>query len=422
MLRHRNLWLLLALLSVTPAARAADWPQWLGPDRNGISPDTGLLKEWPKGGPPQKWKATGLGGEAYAAPSIANGRVYLITNVSGSEYVTALDEKDGSKVWSVKIGKVGPNPAGGNNYAGPRSTPTVDGEKLYALCSGGELVCLELTKGDKVWAKDLKADFAGKPGQWAYAESPLVDGDTIVVTPGGKTATVVALNKKDGALIWKSAIGDTAAYGSTIKAEVGGVKQYVCFLSKGVVGVAAEGGKLLWRYGDPASRNGINIATPVFHDGLVFGCAGYGTGGGAARLTAANDKVTAKQAWFEDRLASQIGGFLCIGNHLYGVGGDGKSGSLYCVDFASGKIAWSKASIGAGSLCSADGLLYVRAQETGTVVLAEATSSGYKEHGRLSQPNRSAKKAWPYPVIANGCLYLRDQGVLLCYDVRDPKK
>jgi outer membrane protein assembly factor BamB len=412
---------LLTLVTWTLVARADDWPQWMGPERDGVSKEKGLLKDWPKGGPKLKWKLTNLGGESYSAPAVVGGRIYLLTQADSQEYVTALDEKDGTKVWSQKLGKVGANPSG-NNYAGPRGTPTVDGDCLFALGSAGDLVCMELTKGDTVWHKNLASDFGGKPGNWAYAESPLVDGDLVIVSPGGSGATVLALKKKDGTVGWKAAVpgGDTAAYGSPIRADVGGVKQYVVFLKKGLVGVSAEG-KYLWRYAGPANRQGINIPTPVFHDGIVFGASGYGQGGGAAKLTAAGDKVTAEQVWFSDELVSQIGGFIRVGDHLYGAGSGAKGAAqLLCVEFATGKIVWRDKCVGAAELCAVDGMLYVRGQGDGTVALVEANPAGYKEHGRLKQPDRSKKPAWPYPVVANGCLYLRDMGALLCYDVRDP--
>ncbi len=416
---HRSLYALLVLLTAS-LAFADDYPQWMGPERNGVSKEKGLLKEWPKGGPKLKWKLTNLGGESYSAPAIAKGRIYLLCDFDKEEHVVALDEKDGNKVWSKKIGAVGKNM--GPQYPGPRSTPTVDGDFLYALGSDGDLVCLSVAKGDTVWHKNLAQDFEGKQGLWAYSESPLVDGELVIVSPGGTAATVVALKKKDGSLAWKAPIagGETAGYGSPIKIDVGGVKQYVVFLSNGLAGLSAADGKVLWRFEPPAKNSMANIPTPMFHNNLVFASTGQGKGG-VAKLTASNGSVTAEQVWLTAETAASLGGYIRVGDHLYGVGGPRNDQQLMCVEMATGKIVWKDKSVGPASLCVADGMLYVRGHE-GEVALVEATPAGYKEHGRFEQPDRSKKPAWPYPVVANGCLYLRDVNVLLCYDVRDGKK
>ncbi len=406
----------LTLMQIPAVACAADWPQWLGPDRNGISPETGLLKTWPKEGPKLKWKSTELGGVGYSSLAVAKGFIYVLGAFGDDEHVVALDEKDGKKLWSTKIGKIG-RYEGRPEYPGPRSTPTIDGDKLYALGSAGDLVCVDAINGNVIWRKSLPDDFGGKAGMWAYSESPLVDGDLVVLSPGGEAATIVALNKKDGMTAWKSAVpgGDRAAYGSPICAETGGVKQYVCFLHNGLVGVAASDGKFLWRYKEVSHSFGPNMTTPLFHNGLVFGTAGLGSkGGGTVKLTADKDKVTATEVWFNDQLKAEICGFLRVGDHLYGTP---RTARLVCAEFATGKIIWRDAAVGKGALCVADGLLYVRG-ENGTVALVEPSPAGYKELGRFDQPDRSKKPAWPYPVVANGCLYLRDCGVLLCYDIR----
>jgi outer membrane protein assembly factor BamB len=414
------------MLTLTAAAGANDWPQWLGPDRNGISTETGLLKQWPEGGPKLKWKIATLGDDGYSSPVIYKGRIYLMAAQDDAEHLVALEEKNGDKAWSVKIGKIGPNKF--QNYPGPRSTATVDGDKLYVLGSDGDLACVSLTKHDVVWTKNLAKDFDGQPGAWAYSESPLVDGDVVVVSPGGKTATIVALNKKDGSVAWKCALpdADQAAYASPITVEVGGVKQYVCYLLKGVVGVAAKDGTFLWRYEAPANPNPFlaNIPTPLAYKDMVFATSGLGKGGGVVKLAADKGKVTATEVYLNEDLKGSIGGYVRVGEHLYGTSGSspgGKAGAvMVCAEFATGKILWTDSAVGAASFCVADGLLYVRG-ENGVVVLVEPTPKGYKELGRFKQTDRSKKPAWPYPVVANGCLYLRDCGTLLCYDVHDPK-
>jgi outer membrane protein assembly factor BamB len=402
-------------------AHAADWPQWRGPNRNGVSAETGLLKEWPKEGPKLLWTAKDLG-EGYSTPAVAGGRVYLMSNTKGEEFVQALDAKDGKLIWSTAVGKVGPNR--GPQYPGTRCTPTIDGDALYALGSDGDLVCLETAKGTPRWKKNLRTDFAGRTGNWAYAESPLIDGDVLVCTPGGSKAALAALNKKNGDVIWKTELAqaEDAAYASAMVVEADKVKQYVQFLGKGLIGVDARTGKMLWRY---AKTSGItNITTPLCADGTVFSTNGGGrgaTGGGAlVKLSADKEGVKTTEVYFAREMATKIGGTVRVGDYLYGTNSSG----LVCMEFATGKVKWQNKSVGTGAVCYADGHLYVRAEGPSRggkseVALVEATPEGYKEKGRFTQPDRQGNKpAWPYPVVANGCLYLRDQGVLLCYDVK----
>jgi outer membrane protein assembly factor BamB len=417
--------LLLPCLAPVPVETvAADWPGWRGQDRNGVSSETGLLKEWSRDGPKQVWKATKLGG-GYSTPAVANGRLYLLGTRDRREQVFALDAKDGKEIWATEVGAIARD--GPPSYPGPRSTPTVDGDRLYALGSDGDLLCLS-TAGKVNWRKNLTRDFDGARGRWAYAESPLIDGDVLVCTPGGTDATLVALNKKTGAVLWKASVPlgaapkgrgskpNDAAYASAIVAEVGGIKQYVQFLGGCVVGVSARDGKLLWRY------NGIsgitNCATPIFHDGCVFVSAtGRGpsptNGSALVKLTAGKDGVTAKEVYHISDLANHHGGVVRVGGSLYGT----NNTSLLCIDFKTGETKWQDRSVGKGSVTAADGHLYVRG-ERGAVALVEATPAGHKEKGRFDQPDRSNRPAWPHPVISGGRLYLRDQDVLLCYNVK----
>src|ERR1019366_7553216 len=231
-----------------PVLPAADWPQWRGPQRNGISAETGLLKEWPKEGPPLVWQVKDIG-TGYSTPAVVGDRLYLLSNQGlDNEFVQALEAKDGKRLSSQRIGKVG-NPDQQPSYPAARSTPTVDGELLFALGSDSDLACLERATGKGRWQKNLRKDYGGQPGSWAYSESPLIDGDAVVCTPGGEAASLVALNKKTGELIWKCAVpgGEQAAYTSAQAIEVGGVRQYIQMLQKGLVGVEAKTGKLLWR-------------------------------------------------------------------------------------------------------------------------------------------------------------------------------
>jgi outer membrane protein assembly factor BamB len=399
---------------------AADWPQWRGPARNGISKETGLAKDWPKDGPRLLWQVNDIG-YGYSTPAVVGAHLYLISNKgTDDEFVQARAVKDGQQVWSQRLGKVG-SLKQFPPYPGARSTPTVDGERLYALSSDGDLACLDTAGGTIRWRKNVRTDFGGSPGIWAYAESPLIDGDVLVCTPGGKDATLVALNKMTGAVVWKSAVpgGDAAGYASIVISHGAGRKQYVQFLAGGVVGVDAKTGQFLWRYAKTAKNSPANIPTPVIHGDTVYTGTGLG-GSGLARLKADKDRVIAEEVYFDRRLPNCIGGAVALGNYLYGT--HGQQG-LMCIELASGKEQWSDPSVGAASLCFADGRLYLHG-ENNEVALVEPDPKAYREHGRFALPKQpkhvrgKGEKAWSYPVVANGRLYIHDVGTLWCYDVK----
>jgi outer membrane protein assembly factor BamB len=416
-MRTIRLCLVLSLVLASLAA-AADWPQWRGPSRDGISQEKGLLKEWPKEGPKLVWQVKDLG-SGYSTPAVVGQRLYVISNRGmDDERVQCLSTADGKEMWSTRIGNVGKND--GPQYPGSRSTPTTDGQLLFALGSDGDLVCLETASGKESWRKNLRSDFGGQPGKWAYAESPLVDGDVLVCTPGGKNATILALNKMTGETIWTTQVpeGEPAAYASVIAVEGGGIKQYVQFLEKGLVGVDAKSGKLLWRYEKTAQGSPANIPTPVAGGSFVYSSTGRG-GGGLVKLTAKGDAVAAEQVYYVAQLPTSIGGSVLLDGLLYGTNNKG----LMCVDFATGDVKWQEEEIGAGAVCYVDGRLYFHG-ENGEVALVEATGEEYREKGRFAppnQPDRGRAKAWTYPVVANGKLYIRDLGMLWCYDVADSK-
>jgi hypothetical protein len=387
-----------------------DWPQWRGSDRTDVSRETGLLQQWPKGGPKQIWAVTGMG-DGFSTPSVASGRVYLMGNVDNKEQVLALSESDGAVVWSTSIGRAGE--AGG--FKGPRSTPTVDGDHIYLLGVGGQLVCLRARDGKEIWSKNLAGDFGGRVGGWGYCESVLVDGDKLVCTPGGKNA-LVALNKIDGKVIWKASVpgDDHADYSSAIVATIGGVKQYIQFMGGGVVAVAADDGRFLWRYDRP--HNGTaNCSTPLQQDDQVFAASGYGTGGGLAKITVRDGKFKSSEVYFTKEMKNHHGGMVLVDGYLYG---SDDPGLLTCIEFKTGKVMWQERKPGKGSVAYADGRLYCRNEGSGSVFLVEANPNEYVEHGRLDQPHRSGQSAWPHPIIANGKLYLRDQDRLFCYEVK----
>jgi outer membrane protein assembly factor BamB len=410
---------LLAADNTETGAKPFDWPQWQGPDRTAVSKETGLLQEWPKGGPPLAWKVKGLGG-GYSTPSVAAGRIFGMSDRGNEEVVWTLAEADGKELWVTRLGGAYGGQRMPQGKEGPGCTPTVDGDLAYVLGRAGDLVCLRVADGKVVWRKSLPADFGGTVPTWSYRESPLVDGDKLIVTPGGREATLVALNKKTGEVVWKARVpgSDAAAYSSAIAVDLGGQRQYLQFLRGGVVGVAAEDGKFLWRYDRPASRTGINVSTPLYHDGQVFAASAYGAGGGLVKLIAdGKGGVKAEEVYATRNMQNHHGGMILVDGYLYGASGGNEGGWLRCLDFQTGKVMWDERQVPKGSVALADGLLYYRTED-GTVLLIEPSPKSYVERGRFEQPDRSSKPAWPHPVLANGKLYLRDQDVLLCYDVK----
>ena len=393
---------------------AFDWPQWQGPDRNAISRETGLLKKWPKEGPRLVWKAEKLGG-GYSAPSISAGRIFGMSFREQDEVVWALDEATGKELWSTRIAEA-KEPKKPQGKEGSHCTPTVDGDVLYALGFYGDLVCLETAEGKERWHKNLVSDFKGNVPDWGYSESPLVDGDKVIVTPGASAATLVALNKKTGEPIWKSSSpqGGRAHYSSVIVADVDGQREYIQFLQKGVVGVAAEDGHFLWQMDQPANRVS-NISTPIYSDHHVFAASAYGAGGALGKI---NSSSKPEVIYATKSMKNHHGGMILVDGYLYGEnGGNNETPSLVCLDFKTGKVMWEERKAGKGSLAYADGCLYYR-DENGSMLLVEANPKEYVELSRFNQPERSKAKAWSHPVIANGKLYLRDQNVLFCYDIK----
>jgi len=436
----------VVLMVVACSSLAADWPQWRGQNRDGKSPDTGLLKQWPNDGPPLAWKIDKLGG-GYTAPSIVDGRVFGMSNRGEDEVVWALSETDGKELWVTRLGPAFAQRAS-QGKEGPACTPTVDGERLYVEGLGGNVACLQVKDGKIIWQISMTEEFGGRIPRWSYRESPLVDGDKVICTPGGEDAIVVALNKLTGETVWKSKLPDSpageseapggsrggsgrggfgggsggAAYSSAIAFDFDGVRQYVQLTSKALISVAASDGKFFWQYDKPANRFGIICATPIYHDGMVFASSAYGAGGGLVKLSKdANGGVKAEEVYSTTEMQNHHGGMILLDGYLYGASGGNEGGALLCLDFKTGKIMWDQRdSVGRrakGSVALADGRLYYR-MESGTMLLIEPSPKQYIERGRFEQPDRSRAPAWSYPVIANGKLYIRDQDLLFCYDVK----
>lgn len=402
---------ILVFLLFAGTCLAADWPQFRGAHRDNVSTDTGLLKSWPKDGPPLAWKTQGLGG-GFSSLSVVGDRIYTLGNKGRMSHVVALQRDGGKILWSSEIGQ-----AGGNLGC----TPTVDGDRVYALGQEGDLVCLEAKEGKRVWRRNLLKEFGGKYGGWHYCESPLVDGDRVVVTPGGKTATMVALEKKTGKTVWKCAIptqSTVAGYSSVVIAEVGGVKQYVQLFDGGVVGVGTDG-RFLWKY-EKLGQNTANIPTPIVLKDQVLALAGYGKGGALLKLRANGKDVTAEEIYFKRELTNKHGGIVVAGDYFYGDTDD--HGRPFCAEVKTGKVLWRRGrgegkGAGSASVTFADGRLYFH-YDNGVVALVEASPKGYKELGSFTVP-KTQGPAWAHPVVVGGRLYLREGDTLYCYDVRE---
>ena len=404
------------------AADAANWPQFRGQNRDGHSPDTNLLKQWDADGPALAWKATGLG-TGYSSLSVTADRIFTMGDFADGQYVLGLAAADGKTLWKTKIG-----PIWVDQFPGPRATPTVDGGMVYALGTEGDLLCLDGASGKVVWQKNLANDFGGASmSDWKFAESPLVDGDRVVVTPGASNAALVALDKKTGKTIWKASmpvLGEKgrngAGYSSIVISNGGGVKQYVQLLGRGLVGIRASDGVFLWGYNKVANHV-ANIPTPIVSGDFVFGSSGYQTGAALLKLAKTADGVSATEVYFVDGKTFQNhhGGYVLVDGHIYGGHGH-RNGLPICVELATGTVKWGgqirNDGVGSAAIAYADGHVYYR-YENGMVILVEATPTGYKEKGKM-QVETSNLAAWSYPVITGGKLYLREKDSLFVYDLR----
>jgi len=390
-----------------PATSSTDWPQWRGPERNGKSKETGLLKQWPANGPPRLWRVTTLGA-GYGAIATSGERIFVQMQVGRQSVVASLNRANGQLLWSKPLGNAGNNDRG----PGPRSTPTVDGNLVYALSENGDLACLNAENGAVVWQRNILRDFRGSNIQWLLSESPLVDGDRVIVSPGGRDATIVALDKATGKTIWTSkGLSDEAGYASAIVADVGGVRTYMTFTANAGIGVRASDGKPMWRYPAAANRT-ANIATPVYFNNKVFYTSSYGTGGGLLNLSVQGGEVISKEAYFTPNMRNHHGGVVLVDGYLYGF----NDNILTALHFETGKMAWRDRSVGKGSVTYADGHLYILG-EGNTVGLVEANPTAYREKGHFVIPD-SGLPAWAHPVVSGGRLYIRDQSSLAAYDVR----
>jgi outer membrane protein assembly factor BamB len=411
-----------SLVGMAPIwAQSPSWPTFRGEERTAVSTETGLLQEWPEGGPKLIWEASGAG-RGYASLAIDAGKIYTLGDAPSTaddkdEYLTCFDLATGKQLWKTKTGK--PWTSGQESWQSSRSTPTVDGDRVYVLTAYGDLICCSTIDGAEQWKKNLKTDFGGtKADSWGYSESILIDGDRLVCTPGGSKGTMVALDKKTGDLIWKCASeGDRGAgHASIVVANVGGIRVYVTTTGSGAIGVRAENGERLWHY--PIDRTTAVIPTPIVRGDLVFFAAGYRRGGALLRQKVNGDKVEIEEIYpVTPALANKHGGIVLVGDYLYGDSDD--QGIPWCAELMTGEIKWKERGSGkrSASFAAADGRLYIRFAD-GTMVLAKADPEKYEETGKFNIPGGGQRPSWSHPVIVGGKLFLREQDKIFCYDVK----
>jgi outer membrane protein assembly factor BamB len=386
-------------------ATVAEWYQWRGPNRDGHSPETGLLGQWPSAGPPPLWRATGAG-MGFSSFSSSNGRLFTLGSRGNVEYVIAFDAASGKRLWEVPNGDRFRNEMGD----GPRSTPTVEGTRVYAFGGTGTLSCLDAATGARLWTVDVVRQFGGVTPYWGYSESPLIVGDRILINAGGRSASIVAINKGDGKTLWQSH-SDEAGYSSPMLLRTGSLQQVVFFTGRRALAVDPRDGRLLWSY-NRASNGTANIATPVVRGNKVFLSSDYGTGAALLDVRAAGNVASAEEVYFTRDMRNHHASSVAVGDHVYGF----SSSILTALAFETGQVAWRDRSVGKGSLIHAEGRLYLYSEQ-GTVGLADASPTGYRERGRFSVP-QSGPPMWSHPIITGGKLILRDQDTIYAYDIR----
>lgn len=400
----------LVLLSLALLSRAEDWPQWRGPDRSEVSMETGLLRTWPAGGPERLWLFD-KGGIGFSGPAVVKGTLFTMGGRDGTEYLIALDAATGAERWAAAIGSLYAN----NWGDGPRGTPTVNADRVYAMGGQGALVCVEAASGKTLWTKTMR-DLGGGVPAWGYAESVLVDGDRVICTPGGRQGAMAALNKDTGEVLWRSSdFTEGAQYSSPIVVVHDSLRQYIQLTMKKLVGVAADSGRVVWQTDWPG-RVAV-IPTPIHHEGHVYVTSGYNVGCSLVWLGKGGD---AAPVYHNQNMINQHGGALLYQGHVYGYS---DRHGWTCQNFKTGEIAWSAKELGKGAVFCADGMLYCVSEGDGMVALATASPGGWEEKGRFrlepqSKQRKAKAKIWTHPVVANGRLYLRDQEYISCYAVK----
>ncbi len=409
--------LLAAGLLVPSLTTAADWPQWRGPGRNAVSEETGLLDSWSDNAPALVWRASGAG-VGYSSVVIEDGLIFTTGRIDEHVHCVCFEVEKGRRRWSTPVGSTSRN---------VMSTPTVHAGLVYSLDPDGELFCLKADDGAVVWQRDFVADFGGRSSGRGYGESPLIDGDRLICTPGGSGAMLAALDRRTGAVIWKTGLPengadgqDTAAFSSIVVSRGAGVRQFVQLTSRGLAGFEADKGRFLWSY-DGISNGRINIPTPIVTGDLVFSANGYHAGAVLLKLkpTDGGTGVAAHEVYRlkGNRFQNHHGGYVLIGDHVYG-GHGSNNGLPTCIDLKTGRIEWKRRGPGSGSaaVIAADGHVYFRYQD-GVIALIEASPEEYRLNGTFELPGTGGD-SWSHPVIADGKLYLREKNGVWAFDVK----
>jgi len=398
--------------------KAQDWPQWRGANRDGIFKGANLNLDWTAKKPPLSWTFK-QAGSGYSAPTIAGTTLYCQGAADGNDFAFALDTKTGNLKWKQNLGAEFKESRGN----GPRGSATVDGDKLYLIRGGGQIHCLSAANGKMLWQKDFIKNFEGKMmSDWGYSESPLVDGNLVICTPGGSQGTLIALDKNTGSVMWVcKEWTDNAAYSSPIVGEVDGVRQYIQQAGKSFAGVSAKDGKLLWRVEVPAYRTAI-IPTPIIFDNHVYVTAGYNSGCHLVKLSQTGDTFNAEVVYANGNMVNQHGGVVLLNGHIYGFT-DGMG--FVCQNFKTGETVWREriTEIIKGATLAVNDKLILLNERSGLIVVVAATPDGWKEFGKMEIPARSEIKTqdncvWTHPVVANGKLFIRDHDLLFCFDLQ----
>jgi len=398
---------------------AQDWPQWRGPNRDNISVETGLNLNWTNTKPAVLWvfREAGAG---YSSPVIVGTTLYCQGAADGSDFAFALDTETGKLKWKQRLGELFVMDRGD----GPRGSITVEGDYLYLIRGGGQIHCLAAADGKLIWQKDFRKDFGGNimsRTDWGYSESPLVDGDLVICTPGGEQGAVVALNKMTGDMVWRSSEwSDLGGYSSPVVAIVDGIRMYIQLTRKGVAGFAAKDGKLLWSAA-VSGNNTAAIPTPIYRDHIVYVTSGYNAGCAGIKLTKEGDRFRADTLYTNKNISNHHGGVVLVGNYIYGYS---DAPGWVCQDLLTGEKVWQhrESEPGKGAVIYVDGHLLMQSERTGTITSVKASPEGWEEYGRIEIPERSAvtsrdNMVWTHPVVSHGKLYMRDHNLLFCLDL-----
>ncbi len=398
---------LAALLIAVSSASAGEWPRYRGPGADGRSAETGLLAAWAESGPPELWRAEL--GDGYSGLSIAGGRLFTLYGSGRDELAVAFDAATGRELWRVRTGDNRSDGQGG----GPRSTPTVDGDSVYLLGALGVLHSLEAASGEVRWRLDLARELGAEVPRWGVSTSPLVEGDLLIVDVGGRRGySLVAFDKASGAVRWH-ANDDKAGYSTPLAVTIEGVRQIVSFSGTELVSVDAETGEVLWSYPWRTDYD-VNAAMPVFlPPDRLFISSSYDSGAAMLEVRRDGSGLGVEEIWKSRVMRNHFNSSVLVDGYLYGF----DNGTLKCIDPANGEERWAKRGFAKGSLIYADGRLVILS-ERGELALAEADSTSYRELARFRALDG---RTWTMPSLADGLLFVRDQGTLLALDLRGPQ-